>query len=74
MTQHVLADRVGASRQTINAIERHKYPASLEVAFNIAKTFDRSVEDVFHYISDVDVDKDSWETLTVEIFWDDDDP
>ncbi len=74
MTQHVLADRVGASRQTINAIERHKYPASLEVAFNFAKTFDRSVEDVFHYISDVDVDKDSWETLTVEIFWDDDDP
>jgi putative transcriptional regulator len=36
MTQKKLAEYVGVSRQTINAIEGGKYPPSLEVAFRIA--------------------------------------
>jgi putative transcriptional regulator len=33
MTQQDLADRIGVSRQTVNAIEGGKYSPSLEVAF-----------------------------------------
>jgi len=40
MTQQDLADRVGVTRQTVNAIEGNKYSPSLEVAFRIAYTFD----------------------------------
>lgn len=47
MTQQELADRVGVSRQTINAIEASKYTPSLEVAFGIVRVFGRSMEDVF---------------------------
>lgn len=49
MTQQQLADLVGATRQTIIAIEQAKYAPSLELAFKIARTFDAGVEDVFHY-------------------------
>jgi len=37
MTQQELADRVGVTRQTVNAIELGKYSPSLEVAFRIAR-------------------------------------
>ncbi len=47
MTQQDLADRVGVSRQTINAIEASKYFPSLEVAFRIARVFGKPIEDVF---------------------------
>lgn len=47
MTQQHLADRVGVSRQTINAIESSKYFPSLEVAFRIARTFEKPLDDVF---------------------------
>lgn len=47
MTQQELADRVGVSRQTINAIETLKYAPSLEVAFRIARAFGRTVDGVF---------------------------
>ena len=49
MTQRELADRVGVTRQTINAIELGKYSPSLEVAFKIAGVFDVPLEDVFTY-------------------------
>ena len=49
MTQQQLADEVGVSRQTIVAIEKEKYFPSLELAFRIARVFDRSLEDVFTY-------------------------
>ena len=39
MTQQDLAERVGVTRQTINAIELGKYSPSLEVAFRIAAVF-----------------------------------
>lgn len=49
MTQQRLADAVGATRQTIIAIESGKYAPSLELAFRISRVFDRGVEDVFSY-------------------------
>jgi putative transcriptional regulator len=49
MTQQELADRVGVTRQTINAIEGNKYSPSLEVAFRIARVFDVPLEQVFQY-------------------------
>jgi putative transcriptional regulator len=49
MTQAELADRVGMKRQTIIAIEQGKYSPSLEMAFRIARVFDVSLNDVFHY-------------------------
>lgn len=47
MTQQQLADLVGVTRQTVNAIEANKYSPSLEVAFLIARTLDTGIEDVF---------------------------
>lgn len=49
MTQQQLADQVGATRQTIIAIEAGKYAPSLELAFRIARAFGRGVEDVFGF-------------------------
>lgn len=47
LTQEELSIRVGVSRQSIVAIERGKYNPSLDLAFKIAREFDRSIEDVF---------------------------
>lgn len=49
MTQQQLAERIGVSRQTVNAIESGKYWPSLEVAFRIAEVFERRVDEVFLY-------------------------
>ena len=49
MTQQQLADAVGATRQTILAIEAGKYAPSLELAFRIARIFGLGVDDVFDY-------------------------
>ncbi len=49
MTQGELADRVGVTRQTVNAIEQGKYSPSLETAFRIARVFGVPLEDVFQY-------------------------
>lgn len=49
MTQQELADLVGVTRQTINAIEAAKYSPSLELAFKIAVAFDVPIGDVFKY-------------------------
>jgi putative transcriptional regulator len=49
MTQQDLAERVGVTRQTINAIELGKYSPSLDVAFRIARAFDAPLEQVFGY-------------------------
>jgi putative transcriptional regulator len=47
MTQEDLADRVGVSRQTINAIEKEKYDPSLPLAFKLARCFGLKIEDIF---------------------------
>ena len=49
MTQQELADRIGVTRQTVNAIEGNKYSPSLEVAFRIARVLDLPLEEVFQY-------------------------
>jgi len=49
MTQQELADRIGVTRQTVNAIELGKYSPSLEVAFRIARVFGVPLEEVFQY-------------------------
>lgn len=49
MTQEELGRRVGATRQTIIAIESGKYAPSLLLAFGIASAFDVRLEDVFQY-------------------------
>ncbi len=52
MSQQALADEVGVTRQTINAIEGDKYSPSLEVAFRIAAVFHVGVDEVFSWESD----------------------
>ncbi len=47
-SQADLADRLGVSRQTVNAIETGKYDPSLPLAFSIARIFELKIEDVFH--------------------------
>jgi len=49
MTQQALAERIGVTRQTVNAIELGKYSPSLEVAFRIAAVFAQPLEAVFQY-------------------------
>lgn len=49
MTQQELAERIGVTRQTVNAIEGGKYSPSLEVAFRIAQVFAVPLEEVFQY-------------------------
>jgi putative transcriptional regulator len=46
-SQAELAQRLGVSRQTINAIETGKYDPSLPLAFQIARLFGRAIEDIF---------------------------
>lgn len=46
-SQSDLADKLGVSRQTVNALERGKYDPSLPLAFKIAKLFGRRIEDIF---------------------------
>jgi len=47
MTQLELAEKAGASRQTIMALEAGKYTPSLELAFRIANVFNVPIGEVF---------------------------
>lgn len=49
MTQAQLAEAIGVTRQTINAIEQGKYSPSLESAFQIAQVFGVGLEEAFQY-------------------------
>lgn len=46
-SQSDLADKLGVSRQTINAIETEKYDPSLPLAFKVARLFKLKIEDIF---------------------------
>ena len=46
-SQADLADHLGVSRQTVNALEVGKYDPSLPLAFKIARVFDRSIHEIF---------------------------
>jgi len=47
LTQSELARRVGATRQTILALEAQKYAPSLELAFRIAHALEEPLDEVF---------------------------
>lgn len=49
MTQQALAQKIGVTRQTVNAIEANKYSPSLATAFRIAGVFKVGLEAVFQY-------------------------
>ena len=49
MTQQALADRAKVTRQTIIALEAGRYVPSLLLAFRIARVFDVTVDDLFHW-------------------------
>jgi putative transcriptional regulator len=53
-SQAELAAHVGVARGTINAIETGKYDPSLPLAFKIARTFGKKVEEVFLYPEEQD--------------------
>lgn len=46
-SQAELAERLGVSRQSVNAVETERYEPSLSLAFKIARLFERSIEDIF---------------------------
>lgn len=46
-SQAELAERLGVSRQTINAVETGKYEPSLTLAFKMAQLFGMRIEDIF---------------------------
>ena len=52
VTQEDLAYAVGVTRQTIISLENGKYNASLQLAYNIAKFFNTSIERVFIFEED----------------------
>jgi putative transcriptional regulator len=47
LTQQDLAERIGVSRQTINALEAGKYVPSTVLALKLSKLFDKSVNEIF---------------------------
>jgi len=46
-SQADLAERLGVSRQTVNALETGRYDPSLPLAFRIARVFGQSIEAIF---------------------------
>ena len=51
-SQSDLADKLGVSRQTINAIETEKYDPSLPLAFKVARLFKKQIEGIFELDED----------------------
>ena len=49
MTQADLADRIGVTRQTVNAIEQGKYSPTLELAFQLCRVYGVRIDDAFDY-------------------------
>lgn len=52
-SQAELADQLGVSRQTVNALETGKYDPSLPLAFKIARLFDRLIDEIFDPEGDI---------------------
>ena len=46
-TQADLAERLGVSRQAVNAVETEKHDPSLDLAFRISSVFRRPVDEIF---------------------------
>ncbi len=52
ISQEMLANELGVTRQTVISLEKERYTASLELAFKIARYFGKSIEEVFIYEED----------------------
>ncbi len=48
LTQQELADRVGVSRQTINAMEAGKYIPSTVLSLKVSEVFGKTVNEIFN--------------------------
>jgi len=46
-SQQTLAQKIGVSRQAVNAVERGKHDPSLQLAFDIANQFNLRIEEIF---------------------------
>ena len=46
-SQSDLAEKLGVSRQTVNAIETERYDPSLPLAFKVARLFKLPIEEIF---------------------------
>jgi putative transcriptional regulator len=51
-SQADLADKLGVSRQTVNAIETEKYDPRLPLAFKVARLFKKPIEEIFELEKD----------------------
>jgi len=51
-SQAELAERLGVSRQTVNAIETGRYDPSLPLAFSIGRLFEQPIERIFLFDDD----------------------
>jgi len=49
LTQKELGEKVGVSRQAINAIETGKYDPSIWLAYDLARYFDVTIEEIFDF-------------------------
>ncbi|NHI91772.1 MAG: helix-turn-helix domain-containing protein [Candidatus Lokiarchaeota archaeon] len=49
ITQEQLAEIVGVSRQTVSYLEKGEYNPSLKIAHDIARYFEKSIDDIFTY-------------------------
>ncbi|GLQ20110.1 helix-turn-helix transcriptional regulator [Algimonas porphyrae] len=54
LSQAALGDHVGATRQTIIAIEGQRYSPSLELAFRISHALGESIEELFQFSGEWD--------------------
>ena len=52
MTQQMLAEKIGVSRQTINSIEKNRYVPSTILALKIARVFKKDVGEIFELEED----------------------
>lgn len=52
LSQQDLAELVGVRRETIGHLERGSYNPSLKLAWDIAKVFEVSIEEIFKYIEE----------------------
>lgn len=48
-SQAELAERLGVSRQTVNAVENDRYDPSLTLAFRFSQLFDVPIEEIFEH-------------------------
>lgn len=63
-----MAEKLGVSRQTIISIEKGKYDPSLPLAFEIAKTFQTTIEHVFIYEGKEEGNKDELFTKVLRYY------